>query len=323
MPSMPSSTWLLLVGSLSGDNKTARMRIWRALKSVGAGTLRDGVYVLPNSPAARRALQEQADEIVAAGGSAMLLGVDADGEEQQRRFVALFDRSGDYAALLGALAAARRSLRDMGESGAQRALAAMRRDVAAVIATDFFPGASRKQVEHALADLEAGFNAKFAPDEPHAAAGQVPKRRRADFQARTWATRQRPWVDRVASAWLIRRFIDTKAKFLWLKNAKDCPKGALGFDFDGAEFSHVGARVTFEVLVASFGLEHDAALVRLGQLVHHLDTGGVPVPEAPGFAAILAGARSRFPDDDRLMRSVSPVLDALYASYRDANGGES
>ena len=119
----------------------------------------------------------------------------------------------------------------------------------------------------------------------------------------------------MASAWLIRRFIDPQAKFLWLKRAKDCPKRALGFDFDGAEFSHVDSKVTFEVLVTTFGLEQDPGLIRLGALVHHLDLGGIPIPEAPGFATIMAGARMLQENDDTLLRAMTPVLDNLYAGY--------
>jgi len=131
------------------------------------------------------------------------------------------------------------------------------------------------------------------------------------------------WLPRVASAWLIRRFIDPKAKFRWLKKPKDCPKTALGFDFDGAEFTHIGARVTFEVLAASFGLDNDRAIARLGALVHYLDVGGIPVPEAAGVAAIMAGARAQQTDDDQLLHSMTAVLDALYASYSELPGGES
>jgi hypothetical protein len=127
------------------------------------------------------------------------------------------------------------------------------------------------------------------------------------------------WIDRAASAWLIRRFIDPKAKFLWLKRVKDCPKSVVGFDFDGAEFTHVDSKVTFEVLLSSFNLEHDAGLARLGALVHHLDVGGIPIAEAPGFATIMAGARSLQQDDDALLKAMTPVLDSLYAGYGDAN----
>jgi hypothetical protein len=174
-------------------------------------------------------------------------------------------------------------------------------------------------MEGALADAEAALNARFAPDEPHAAHRKIRLRDRREYRGRTWATRERLWIDRVASAWLIRRFIDPKAKFLWLKHLKDCPKRAVGFDFDGAEFTHVDSKVTFEVLLSSFNLEQDAGLARLGALVHHLDVGGIPTAEGPGFAAIMAGARSLQPDDDALLKAMTPVLDSLYAGYADAS----
>ena len=156
----------------------------------------------------------------------------------------------------------------------------------------------------------------MSPDEPHETRGGIPRLHPADYQGRTWATRRRPWVDRVASAWLIRRFIDPGARFEWLARPSDCPPEALGFDFDGASFSHVGDRVTFEVLMASFGLAEDAALVRLGAMVHSLDVGGQPVPEAIGFEAVLSGARDAAAGDDALLVQMSVVLDSLYLHFQ-------
>ncbi len=155
----------------------------------------------------------------------------------------------------------------------------------------------------------------LSPDEPHDTDGAIPRLDASQYQGRTWATRRRLWVDRVASAWLIRRFIDRGARFEWLARPSDCPKSALGFDFDGATFTHVGDRVTFETLLASFGLDGDAALVRLGALVRALDTGGDPVPEAKGFEAVMAGARERLTDDDALLAEMSAVLDSLYSHF--------
>ena len=311
----------MLVNSVSGENKTARMRIWRALKSSGAGALRDGVYVLPDSDAARAAFDEQAAEVVAAGGSAHILVVDTPDAGQRETFARLFDRSAEYAELLGKLHAFKAGMAALDEIEARRGSAALRRDVAALVAIDFFPGASRQQVEAVLADMETAINARFSRDEPHAASGIVPRRDRARYRGRTWATRERLWVDRVASAWLIRRFIDPKAKFLWLKKPKDCPKSAVGFDFDGAEFTHIGARVTFEVLAASFGLEQDPAIARLGAMVHYLDVGGIAVPEAAGFAAIMTGARAQSSDDGKLLKAMAGVLDALHAGFAESSGG--
>ena len=137
----------------------------------------------------------------------------------------------------------------------------------------------------------------------------------AAYRGRTWATRRRLWVDRVASAWLIRRFIDPDAKFRWLAKPSDCPKSALGFDFDGATFTHVDDRVTFQALMASFGLDDDGALARLRTIVQALDVGGEAVPEAVAFEAVMAGACERISDDDALLAEMSNVLDSLYAHF--------
>jgi hypothetical protein len=307
--------WLLLITNLPGRNQTLRMRLWRALKSAGAGLLKDGVYVLPGSPLARRLFDEHAKEIGEGGGTGHVLSVNADSEPQAASLRSLFDRTAEYTELSERLAKLKRDFARLPESEARQQLAALRREVATLAARDFFPGEPREQIEGAVEDAEGSLNARFAPDEPHTAHQKIKRRDRKDYRGRTWATRERLWIDRVTSAWLIRRFIDPEARFVWLKRVKDCPKKALGFDFDGAEFTHVDSKVTFEVLLASFGLEHDAGLARLGTLVHYLDVGGIPVAEAPGFASIMAGARTLQADDDALLKWMTPTLDSLYAAY--------
>ena len=318
MNDVQATTWLLLITNLPGRNPTLRMRLWRALKATGAGPLRDGVYVLPISDASRRAFEEQATEIKGAGGSAHIVSFEADSPQQQAAFMALFDRTAEYQEASRNLETLKRSFPKLKESEARQRLAALRRDIGVIVARDFFPAASREQIEGTLADAEVALNARFSPDEPHSAAHQIHRRDPKSYRGRTWATRERLWIDRVASAWLIRRFIDTKARFLWLKRVKDCPKRSVGFDFDGAEFTHVGTKVTFEVLLASFTLEQDEGLVRLGTLVHHLDVGGIPTAEGPGLAAVMAGARALQPDDDALLEAMTPVLDSLYKTYSSA-----
>jgi len=310
-----AATWLLLVTNLPGRNPRLRMRIWRGLKSAGAGSLRDGVYLLPNSESARRVFDQQTAEIKGAGGVAYILCLQAESSAQHSALVGLFDRAAEYAEAMRRLDVLKRELTRLPEAIARQRLSALAREVTTIEARDFFPAQPRRQVEGALADAEAALNARFAPDEPRPAHRTLRPRGRKDYIGRTWATREHLWIDRVASAWLIRRFIDPGAKFLWLKRAKDCPKRVVGFDFDGAEFTHVASRVTFEVLVASFGLGEDAALARLGALVHELDVGGIPVAEASGLATIMAGARMLQADDDALLKAMTPVLDHLYAGY--------
>jgi hypothetical protein len=313
-----SQAWLLLITNLPGRNATLRMRIWRGLKVAGAGLLRDGVYVMPNGEGARRVFDIHAAEIQRAAGFAHILAFDAESDTQQAALAALFDRTAEYSEIGATLVTFKRNLAKLKELAARQRMAGISRDVASIAARDFFPGPALKQVETGLADAEAAVNRRFAPDEPHATRQKIRVRERKAYRARTWATRERLWIDRVVSAWLIRRFIDPAAKFVWLKRIKDCPKRAVGFDFDGAEFTHVDSKVTFEVLIASFALDSDPALAKLAGLVHQLDVGGLPVAEAPGFATIMAGARTLQQDDDALLQMMSLVLDGLYAGYSDA-----
>ena len=315
MNDVQAPTWLLLITNLPGRNPTLRMRWWRALKATGAGPLRDGVYVLPISEASRHAFEEQANEIKGAGGTAHIVSFEADSPHQQATLIALFDRTPEYTEASRDLETLKRSFPKLKENEARQRLATLRRDISAIVARDFFPAASREQMEAALADAEIALNARFSPDEPRSTAHRIHRCEPKKYRSRTWATREHLWIDRVASAWLIHRFIDPEARFLWLKRVKDCPKRAVGFDFDGAEFTHVGTKVTFEVLVASFALEQDEGLTRLGALVHHLDVGGSPTAEGPGFAAVMAGARALQPDDDALLATMMPVLDSLYKTY--------
>lgn len=309
------NTWLLLVISLPSANATARQRAWRALKTAGAAVLRDGVHVLPDLPECRATLDAIAADVQEGGGSAWVLP----SPSPQNEFAPLFDRSPDYAELLADIAGLKARLGTDSALEAGRQLRKLRKCFAAIVATDYFAGAAREQAAQALQELELALIQSFSPDEPSAASAAITRQERSAFNAREWATRARPWVDRLASAWLIKRFIDTEARFLWLAQPADCPPHAVGFDFDGATFSHVGNYVSFETLLASFGLQQPA-LLRLGALVHFLDVGGVMPPEATGVEAILAGLRGSLADDDRLLAASLEVFDGLYAAFAAAAG---
>jgi hypothetical protein len=314
---LTSSPWLLLVVSLPSSGATARMRVWRGLKALGCAAMRDGAYLLPGSPEREQALQALADECLREGGSAWLMQVQPRSVNEAGAYVQLFDRSNDYAELRQAWKQAHAGLAALGAPELMRLQRKLQKEFDALRAIDLFPGEAAVETEAAWSDFNKRIEGLLSPDEPQETEGGIPRLDVADYQGRLWATRRRLWVDRVASAWLIRRFIDTEARFQWLARPSDCPKRALGFDFDGATFTHVGDRVTFETLLASFGLEGDAALMRLGAMVHALDVGGEPVPEAGGFEAVLSGARERLADDDdALLAEMGTVLDSLYAHFQ-------
>jgi hypothetical protein len=307
--------WLLLVVSLPTNGATARMRIWRALKANGCMALRDGAYLLPAGGEREQVLIGLADECLREGGSAWLMSVQPRAADEASAYRELFDRSADYTELRKTWKEANHTLASLATPELMRLQRRLQREYDNVRSIDFFPGEASLEAEAAWAAFSRRIDEVLSPDEPHETRGSIPRLDTAEYQGRTWATRRRLWVDRVASAWLIRRFIDREASFRWLAKPTDCPKNALGFDFDGATFTHVGDRVTFETLMASFGLESDAALMRLAAMVHRLDVGGEQVPEASGFEAVMAGARERLPNDDALLAEMSAVLDSLYAHF--------
>jgi hypothetical protein len=318
-----STSWWLLIVSLPTPSATARMRIWRAIKALGCMALRDGAYLLPQGEGREQALEQLAEESIREGGSAWLMTVQARSETEDRAYRELFDRAGDYAELRKSWKQTNRTLATLAPSELTRLTRKLQREYDAVRATDFFANETTVEAEAEWLDLCQRIEGLLSPDEPHDVQRRIARLDSDKYRGRVWATRRRLWVDRVASAWLIRRFIDPEARFRWLATPADCPKKALGFDFDGATFTHVGDRVTFETLMASFGLEMDPALGRLAAMVHQLDVGGNPVPEAAGFEAVLAGARERLPDDDALLAEMSTVLDSLYAHFaRSAPGAK-
>ena len=305
------NSWIVLVLTLPTENATARMRAWRTLKACGAAVLRDGVYLLPHRDPCRTLLAGVADDVRVAGGAAHLLRV---GAESDALFEALFDRSDDYALLLADIMSAGPTLAGDNALDVLKLTRKLAKTLVGLIEIDYFPGEARRQTVAALEDLQAHACAVLSPGEPRSSVREIPRRAAAAHQGRVWATRQRPWVDRLACAWLIRRHIDPQARFLWLAEPLDCPAEALGFDFDGATFSHVGAKVTFEVLLAAFDLQQPA-LRRLGALVHFLDVGGVEPPEASGVKRVIAGLCEAIADDDQLMLVASGVFEGLRVAF--------
>ncbi|MFJ2363395.1 chromate resistance protein ChrB domain-containing protein [Pseudomonas sp. NPDC087697] len=303
--------WLTLILGLPTANATERMRAWRALKASGAAVLRDGAYLLPDTSACREALASVERDILAINGTAYVLPVvDPNGE----RFVELFDRSDEYSKLGAEIEACRAQLNTENALVTTRQIRKLRKTYEQLTTIDYFPGKPKQQIDSALQELETAVSRALSADEPHSHDQPIVPLSLGDFQGRVWATRQRPWVDRLACAWLIRRFIDPHAQILWLNSPQDCPTDALGFDFDEATFSHVGNRVTFETLQASFEIQ-EPGLGRIAALVHYLDVGGIQPVEAAGIERVLAGLRETITHDDHLLAAASAIFDGLLAAF--------
>ncbi|MBF0623261.1 MAG: chromate resistance protein [Magnetococcales bacterium] len=307
--------FLVLILSLPSRNATERMRAWRALKAWGCVVLRDGVYLLPASDDHQQRLMALADEVVESGGQAEVLWVTPHSPPQEEVFRALFDRSGDYAALQAEMDRLDPAFPDANHL--KKALRSLRRHLVEVVGIDFFPSSARQETETRLFELEATLNARLSPGEPRRTLGEIERLTPDEFQECLWTTRRDLGVDRLTSAWLIRRFIDPRARFVWFSHQEGAPPEAIGFDFDGARFSHIGARITFETLLASFGLEENQSLLPIARMVHFLDVGeGSAAGEAAGFQALFRGMKARLTDDDdTLLEEGSRILDDYYFAF--------
>lgn len=307
-----------LLLSLPTRDSTIRMRVWRALKETGCGVLRDGVYVLPTDAAGTPVLERTESLIRSAGGFAMTVEVKFKTAEQLAQVRKLFDRSADYGQLVQELNAASHSVPRLGARKAQTMVQRLQRSFDKLAAIDFFPGQAKVQAAEAMSALKRRLSEAYSSGEPRPSKKRLRQVNRMRYQKRTWVTRKDLWVDRLASAWLIKRFIDRDARFVWIDRPRDRPRTAVGFDFDGAEFTHGNNRVTFEVLLASFALGDDPALAAIGSAVHFLDVGGIPVPDAKGLETLLRGAKEKARNDDAFLAEAMRILDLLYSAYAQA-----
>jgi hypothetical protein len=318
------SAWLLLLPQLPPQPSSLRVRVWRRLQQIGAVAVKNAAYALPDTETALEDLTWLRQEIVDAGGGALLLRAHGLGSADAE-IVQLFrdERDQDYRKLAEEVADFTDGLqhdKHLGPDellGAERTLRQYSQRMEAIRALDFFDAEAGELAAEALRmarrvmELRQGAPLSRALDSPalEPPLGQL------------WVTRSSVYVDRLACAWMLRRFVDPEARFAFVRSGSPVPAGGIPFDMAGVELGHQGTRCTAEVVAERFR-PTDMALRAVAEVVHDLDLKdeGYGRLEAPGLKRLLDGICALTSDDLERIRVAGPVFDALYAGFRTIGG---
>jgi len=316
--------WLLIFYSVPSHPVSNRMMIWRKLAKVGAVQLKGAVYILPATEEHEEFLQWLIGEVKSMGGDGAFVKSAEIRTMTDADIRGLFTTQADqeYHRLEKALDVLERKVQSIrkgtkSEEGKRLSdqVAKFTKEFEGIVKRDFFNSLMGKAMKKRIQALESGLRdaGKKAPED----AALVVPRRLQDYQGKNWATRRNPFVDRMASAWLIKRFIDPKASFVFIdeRDVASLDNTTLAFDMRGAAFTHVGDLCTFEVLVKSFGIK-DKAVKKIAEIVHDLDVKDDKYgkPEASGVEEILAGIRKTAKNDaDGIERGMA-AFEMLYQS---------
>lgn len=311
--------WLVLIHNIPPKPDYFRVKIWRRLQKIGAVAIKNSVYALPKSEQALEDFQWTLGEITAGGGEASICEADFVEGVSNDQVEALFKaaRDADYAAVAEEAreltrkfpAGARPKAEQKGEL--QTGTTRLRRRLGEIVAVDFFDSLGRQTAEGLVASLEARLRPRSALGE-----GEVP-RSLSEYRKRIWVTRKGLHIDRMASAWLVRRFIDAAAVFKFVPARDYRPeKDEVRFDMFQAEFTHEGDRCTFEVLLQRMKL-NDAALRTIGEIIHDIDLKDAKFDrqEAVGIDCVITGICRAYKDDEARLARGSALFDDLYASF--------
>lgn len=308
--------WVLLIHQIPPKPDYLRVKISRRLQRLGAVAIKNSVYVLPAGDSTLEDFQWVLREITSEGGDGSVCHASFVDGLNDDEVEALFRgaRSRDYEEIAEA---ARGALK----TPTRGELARLRRRVADVAAIDFFGSPTRAAVDELLERLEVRLRAAAPAESPPLARGRGARAviDLREVRGRTWVTREGVFVDRIASAWLIRGRIDPHARFAFVAGEGYAPKaGELRFDMFEAEFTHEGDRCTFETLVARFGLQADPALRVVAEIVHDIDVKDAKFArvEAAGVERLLAGIAAAYPSDTDRLEHGGALFDALYSAFR-------
>ena len=300
----PLLDWLLLMYSLPARRSSARVGVWRQLKKTGAVPFKTSTYILPEGPQHVERFQWRAQQVRDAGGDATIVHASDIEGTSDVEIVRLFNRAraeefSELAGNLSRLIKAARRKPEINAAELQR-LAAQYEEIQSI---DFFECPKREVAEMLLEQARKHGRGRPGRDERVSA---------KQFKQKLWLTRPRPEVDRAGSAWLIRRFVDLKTRFVFSTRPADFPE-AITFDMVDGRFSHVGDDCTFETLLKSFSIE-DPAARRLGEMVHaaDLEDGKFPHVECVGIDRVLKGWARLGVSDEHLVERGGELFDALY-----------
>jgi hypothetical protein len=317
-----AARWLLLIHQIPPKPSYLRVKVGRRLQALGAVAVKNSVYALPRGDQALEDLQWVRREIVADGGDASVCEAQFVEGLSDGGIEALFRaaRTADYTDLAREAerlrpGGGRRPGR--GRAAVPKATAAgvlrLRKRLAEIVAIDFFGAPGRDKVEGLLTAAEAALRQGLAPGRQPSG----PTMRIGDVRGRTWVTRTDVHVDRIASAWLVRRFIDPRARLKFVRGQDYKPRPReLRFDMFEAELTHEGDLCTFEVIVRRFGIE-DPGLRQIGEIVHDIDLKDAKFgrQDALGVDRLLAGITLSHKDDEDRIRAGGAALDALYEYF--------
>ena len=316
-PQAASHRWLLFVHQLPATPSNLRVRTWRRLQQIGAVAVKQAVYVLPDSPNAREDFEWLKTEIEAAGGQASVFAADTVDTWSNDALVEEFRRSRQEA--YGELARdAEQMLRRSGAGArrskrmpSRRTVQQLRERLRAIEQIDFFGSAGRDRVITLVQQIEDRTGMA-----PRAVATLKAGDAQRSYRGQLWITRPRPGVDRMASAWLIRRFIDRDARFSFAADRNLVPADGIPFDMFGVEFSHQNEGCTFETLCTVFGI-NEPAVARLAGIVHDLDLkdGRFGAPEAATVGIVIEGLQLVHADDQALLEQGIALFDSLYRAF--------
>jgi len=321
--------WILLVHQLPASPTNIRVRTWRKLQRLGAAAIKSSVYVLPYNKRSFEDFQWLKQEIEAAGGEASVFRAAAVEGTTHQEIVTLFRKARDeeYAKVTADLDGLTGSLREQtrgrhlspGRIDTHEAeLDKLHKELERVLAIDFFGAARRRAAvaayERCRRSLRASQSRREQGTQAESKIGASEKVAR--YQGRRWVTRRNLFIDRLASVWLIRTFIDPRARFSFVDDDQ-APGGGIGFDLFGGEFTHRGEDCTFETLLKEFSLGDEPGLRDIAEIVHDMDLKDNKFnrSETDGLAVILNGLSQSLKDDRKLIHQSGPIFDGMHALF--------